>query len=147
MFRENVTKTDIFWGLYRIHIFDFFTHLLIFLPRLEILLCINYYCLVCIFKYRTSTRVLLGYKIRDTIFIQTISAETSQKREQQQQQQQKVSAVRSPDEIFTVSNSSVLLFRQISANLQLCFRFALIFIQSIHQQQKKRISATATATT
>ena len=52
---KNVTKIDNYWGLYHRHIFAFFTSLLIFLPSLEVLFFMDYYFLVCIFKYRTST--------------------------------------------------------------------------------------------
>ena len=41
--RENVTKTDIYLGSYRIHIFIFLTLLRIFVPHLEILFCCNHY--------------------------------------------------------------------------------------------------------
>ena len=58
--RKNVTKTDIYWGLYRIRIFIFLTLLRTFVPRLEIFLRINNYFLVFIFKYRTSSRVNFG---------------------------------------------------------------------------------------
>ena len=39
---------------------DLFTKIL---PRLEIIFCINHYFLVCILKYRTSTRVNHGLEI------------------------------------------------------------------------------------
>ena len=58
--RENVTKPDIYWGSYRIHIFVFLTLLQIFVPRLEIIFFINHYFLVSIFKYRTSSRINYG---------------------------------------------------------------------------------------
>ena len=45
-----VTKTDIFWGSYRIYIYFFLTPLQIFLPYLEIFFFNNYYFLECIFK-------------------------------------------------------------------------------------------------
>ena len=54
---KNVTKTDIYWGSYRILFFVFLTHLRIFAPRLEILFCINLYFILCIFKYPTSTHL------------------------------------------------------------------------------------------
>ena len=76
-----------------------------------------------------------------------ISAATSQKREHQQQKNQRISAVRSPDGVFTISASAIILFRWFSANLQFNFRFAIIFKQSTHQRHKKKItSATATET-
>ena len=40
-------KMDIYWGL----------SLVIFVPRLKVLFFTNHYLLVCIFKYRTSTRI------------------------------------------------------------------------------------------
>ena len=55
--RENVTKPDIYWGSYRIHIFVFLTLLQIFVPRLEIIFFINNDFLVCILKCSTSGRV------------------------------------------------------------------------------------------
>ena len=55
--RKNVTKTDIYWGSYRINILVFLTYLLIFVPLLEVLFFMNNYFLVCIFKYRTITRI------------------------------------------------------------------------------------------
>ena len=58
-----------------------------------------------------------------TIFIETISEATAQKREHQQQKQKRVSVVRSPDGVFMISNSEVILFRQFSSNLQ--FHFVL----------------------
>ena len=54
---KNVTKTEIYWGAYRIRLFVFLTLLRIFVRRLKILFCINHYFLGCIFKYRTSSRV------------------------------------------------------------------------------------------
>ena len=56
----KLDKTDIYWVLYGIHNFVFLTLLRIFVPRLEILLFINHYFLVCIFKYFTSSRVNYG---------------------------------------------------------------------------------------
>ena len=47
---KNVTKTDIYWNSYCIHSFVILTLLRIFVPRLEILLCINLYFIVFIFK-------------------------------------------------------------------------------------------------
>ena len=79
----------------------------------------------------------MGYKFRGNIFIETISASTAQKREQRQQQKQRVSAIRSPDGVSTMSASAVLLFHQLSANLQFHLRFTLIFKQSTQQQHKK----------
>ena len=55
--QKKVTKADINWDLYRIRIFVFLTLLQIFVPRLEILFCINHYFLLYIFKYRTSLGV------------------------------------------------------------------------------------------
>ena len=55
--RKNMTKTDIYWGSYHRHIFVFLISLSIFAPGLEVLLFMNNYLLVCIFKYRTSTRI------------------------------------------------------------------------------------------
>ena len=39
---KNVAKTDIYWGLYRIHNFVFLTLLQILVPHLEILFYINH---------------------------------------------------------------------------------------------------------
>ena len=55
---------EIYWGLYRIHIFFFLTPLQIFAPCLEILFFINHYFLVYIFKYRTSPCVNSGLEIQ-----------------------------------------------------------------------------------
>ena len=54
---ENMTKTEIYWGLQHIHIFFFLTSLLIFEPCLEVLLFTNHHFKVCIFKYHTSSRI------------------------------------------------------------------------------------------
>ena len=40
---KNVTKMDIYRGSCRIHIFFFLTFLLIFVPRIEVLLFINHF--------------------------------------------------------------------------------------------------------
>ena len=61
--QKIVTKTDIYWGLYRIRLFVFLTLLQVFIPRLEIIFCINHYFLVYIFKYCTSLRVNSGLEI------------------------------------------------------------------------------------
>ena len=61
--RKKLTKKDIYWGLYGIHNFVFLTFLKIFVPRLKMLFCINNYFLVCIFKYRKSSRVNSGLEI------------------------------------------------------------------------------------
>ena len=110
--QKNVTKTDIHRSLYRIHHFFFLTILQIFVPRLEIFFCIHHYFLVFICKYRTRLRVIYGLKFRGTVFIQTISTETAQKIDKQQQK--RVSAVWSPDGVFTISASAVFLFRPFS---------------------------------
>ena len=47
---KNETKTDIYWGFYRISIFVFLTLLQRFVPHLEIFFCINNYFKVCIFN-------------------------------------------------------------------------------------------------
>ena len=60
----------------------------------------------------------MGYKFSDTVFIGTIFAATAQKIEQQQQKQQKVSSVQSPDGVFTINASAVLMFRSFSSNIQ-----------------------------
>ena len=49
-----VTKTDILRVCTAYIFFVFLTPLEIFVPHLEILLFINNYFIVCIFKYRTS---------------------------------------------------------------------------------------------
>ena len=48
---------DIYWGSYHRHIFVCLASLLIFVPRLEVIFFMNHYFLVCIFKYRTITRI------------------------------------------------------------------------------------------
>ena len=53
---KNMTKTDIYWGLYRIHIFVFLTPLGIFLPRLETLFFINIYVVVVVDTVHLSVR-------------------------------------------------------------------------------------------
>ena len=50
-------KKNIYWGLYRIHIFVFLTPLRISLARLEILFFVNHHVILCIFNYCTSSRV------------------------------------------------------------------------------------------
>ena len=55
--KKNVTKTDIYWGSYHIHICVLLTHLRLFVPRLEILFFIKNCFLVCIFRYCTSLRI------------------------------------------------------------------------------------------
>ena len=57
MFRKKTTKTDIYWGLYHLHILVVLTSLLLFVPRLEVLLFVNHYFIVCIFKCCKSTRI------------------------------------------------------------------------------------------
>ena len=66
--KKNMTKMDIHWGSYRIHIFVFLTLLRIFVPRLEIIFCINCYFLVCIFKYCISSRVNSELGIQEYFF-------------------------------------------------------------------------------
>ena len=80
----------------------------------------------------------MGYKFRDTNFSEIISAATAQKREHKQQQQQRVSAVWSPNGVFTISNSAVLMFCPFSANIQFNFCIALISKQSMQQQHTKK---------
>ena len=46
--QKNVTKTDIYWGSYRIHIFFFLTPLWIFVACLEIVFFVNNNIFVCI---------------------------------------------------------------------------------------------------
>ena len=77
---KTMTKIDIYWGSYRIYIFVFLILLRIFVPRLDILVCINHYFIVCIFKYCTSLRLNYGLERRGTVFSQTISIATAQKR-------------------------------------------------------------------
>ena len=60
---ENVTKVEIYWGLYHIHNWVFLTYLWIFVTCLEIIFYINHYFLVCTFKYRTSLRINSGLEI------------------------------------------------------------------------------------
>ena len=55
--QKNVTKTDIYWGSYRIHILVFLISLIIFVPCFEVLFFINNYFLVCILNHRASTRI------------------------------------------------------------------------------------------
>ena len=78
----------------------------------------------------------MGYKFRGAVFIKTISAATAQKIEQQKQKQQKVSTVQSPDGVFTMSASYVILFLPFSSNLQFHF-FVLILKQSMQKKHKK----------
>ena len=59
-YAKNVTKMEIYWGSYRIHIFVFLILLGVFVPCLEIIFFINHYFIVCIFKYHTSSRVSYG---------------------------------------------------------------------------------------
>ena len=59
--QKNVTKTGIYWGSYRMHIFVFLAHLWILLPHVEILFCINHYLIVCKIKWCTSSRVNYGF--------------------------------------------------------------------------------------
>ena len=61
-------KTYIYWGSCRIRIFVFLTLLQIFVPRLEILFCINHYFLVCIFHYSSSSRVNSGLETQGCYF-------------------------------------------------------------------------------
>ena len=61
--KKNETKTDIFLGWYRLHIFFFWTLLRIFVPRLEIPFCSNHYFLVCILKYCKSLHINSGLEI------------------------------------------------------------------------------------
>ena len=78
MLRKNATRADIYWGSYRIHIFVFLDLLQIFVPFLEILFCINNYFW---YVYLSSVQVralILGWKFRGTVFIQTISTEIEQ---------------------------------------------------------------------
>ena len=57
--RANVSKTDIYWGLYRIHVLVFVDSLLIFLPHLEVRFFNNIYFLVSIFYYRTIMHIFI----------------------------------------------------------------------------------------
>ena len=88
----------------------------------------------------------MGLKFRGTVFTQTISASKAQKIEHQQQQHQRVSAVLSPDGVFTISAFAVLLFPPLSANLHFHFCITLIFKKSTQQQKKKKPTATETET-
>ena len=111
MFRKkNMTKMNIYWGSYGINIF-------VFLTPYEYLYLVQKqsYLLIIFFQYVYLSTVqvralILRQKFRGTIFIQTISAATAQKREQQQQQHQRVSAIKSPNGIFTMSIYTVLSF-------------------------------------
>ena len=78
----------------------------------------------------------MWWKFRGTVFIQTISAATAQKREQQKQQHQRVSAVWSPDGVFMMSVPAVILFRSFSTNLQFHFCSAFIPIRPYLKLQK-----------
>ena len=101
-------KTDNFGGSYLIYIFFLLTPLRIFVPRLEIIIFINHYFLVCIFKYRRSPRVysltflfLFWVRYLAVLFIFkkiSIVAATAAKPEQQQQQQQRVGVFDPPIE-------------------------------------------------
>ena len=89
---------------------------------------------------------MMGYRFRGTVFIETISASTAQTREKQQQKQRRVSAVRSPDGIFMMIVTAVLLFRSFSAKFLFNFRLALISNNQRRNSTKKITAATATAT-
>ena len=54
---------EIYWGSYRMHIFVFLTLLRICVPRLETPFFIDHYFLVCIFNYRTNSRINYGLEI------------------------------------------------------------------------------------
>ena len=51
---KQIDITDILGGSYLIYIFVFLTPLWIFVPFVKMLFFVDYYFLVCIFKYRTS---------------------------------------------------------------------------------------------
>ena len=85
-----MTKTDIYWGLYHIHIF-FLTLLRISVPHLELLFSINHYFIVCIFNYRTILHVNYGLEIYCYCLYLNNFFSNSKKREQKQQQQQRLS--------------------------------------------------------
>ena len=54
--RNCVTKTAILGGSYDIYICVFLNPLQIFVPFVKIIFFMNRYFIVCIFKYRTSSR-------------------------------------------------------------------------------------------
>ena len=75
--RKNVTKTDIYWGLYGIHNFVFLTLLQIFVPCCGILFFTNNYFLVCMFTYCTSPQIISAAcsSPRRPLFLHTLSFE------------------------------------------------------------------------
>ena len=134
---KNMTKIAIYWGSYHRHIFVFLTSLLIFVTHLEVLLFMDSYYLVCIFKYRTSTRIfslkiLFYFWVRYLVVLPTsessAAAARARKQEQHQQQPQSVDAVQSSDCVFMMRVSVVLLFSLLTSNLQFNFCLALILI-------------------
>ena len=121
-----VTKTEMFWGLVP-HIYIVFLNpLLIYVPDVEIIFCINHYFLVCIFNYRISSRKFdwycyfnSGLDIYWYFYFYTIIHSRSNRTKTRTSAKTTTldRCVWCPNFVFTTSASSVVLFCINSSNL------------------------------